>query len=485
MPGAGRAACLVAPAGADLDAMRRSTLLTAESLAAAGWRVHVLWCGGVDVPRRARTDAAGAACRVLDDFGFPDALALDGPHVFAALHDSDRVLHALRELHAQHRFDRIDFPDRGGLGFRAIQAKQTGQAFADVALCVNAHGLSRDAQHERQEWLSDPDHVALDYMERYSKEYCDKPEAQARDAAACASAAPLVTCSVAYCNLGEYLEETLSFLARQTYANLEVLVINDGSTEPHSIAVFEQMRAKFPQFRFMEQANAGIGATRNRGLREARGTYFIPVDADNIPRLDMVERFVQGMEHNPDLAALTCYFLAFRQFADLIEQRFAYAYKPTGGPRVLGCLRNIYGDGNAVFRTEALRAVGGFETERDTSFEDWEVFVKLTNEGMRVEVLPDFLFYYRHRDAGFSRTTNGYRNHQRVLRQFLDIDRLPRHERAILWNLLVGSQRRLAELEEMNRTLANTLSARRYRLADGVKNAMLRIAESAKHIVGL
>ena len=485
MPDVGGSACLVAPTGADVDGIRRQTMQTAKLLTAAAWRVHVLWCGPVDACLRAETAAAGAVCCFLDDFACPETLTLDGPHLFRALHDSDRVFWALRTLHEQHRFQRIEFPDVGGLGFRSIQAQQTGQAFGEAALCVQEHCLSRDAQHEGQKWLWRPEDMALDYMERYAREQCHNPEARARESLARPSGLPLVTVSVAYFNLGDHLEETLTFLARQSYANLEVLVINDGSTEPRSIAVFERMRTRFPHFRFLEQPNAGIGATRNRGLREARGKYFIPVDADNIPRLDMVERFVQGMEHDQDLAALTCYFLAFRRFADLVEGEFAYAYKPVGGPRVLGCLQNVYGDGNAVFRTEALRAVGGFETDRDTSFEDWEAFVKLANAGQRLDVIPDFLFYYRHRDAGFSRVTDGYRNHQRVLRQFFDIDDLSRHERVLLWNLLAGMQHRLAEVEDMNQTLTKTLSARRYRLADGVRYAMTRLAESAKRAVGL
>lgn len=486
MPGAARSACLVAPAGADLDAIRRQTLQTARTLTAAGGRVQLLWCGAVDAELRARTHAAGAACRVFADFSPPESLALDGPCSFAALQHSDRVLHALRELHEQHHFDRIEFPDRGGLGFRAVQAKQTGQAFADVSLCVTAHGLTGCARHERQEWLNEHEDLALDYMERYSRKHSDeKPETPARYLLTCPSGAPLVTVSVAYYNLGAYLEETLSFLAQQTYTNLEVLVINDGSTDPHSVAVFEQMRTKFPQFRFFEQANAGIGATRNRGLREARGKYFIPVDADNIPRMDMVQRFVAGMEHNPHLAALTCYFLAFRRFADLVEGQFAYAYKPVGGPRVLGCLQNVYGDGNAIFRTEALRAVGGFETDRDTSFEDWEVFVKLVNAGQRLDVVPDFLFYYRHRDAGFSRVTNGYRNQQRVLRRFFEIENLPVEERALLWNWLVGSQRRIEELAAANQLLTRVLSSRRHRLVTAIGKTVRRVMHTTKTFFGV
>src|SRR5438105_2912042 len=81
------------------------------------------------------------------------------------------------------------------------------------------------------------------------------------------------------------------------------------------------------------QPNAGIGATRNRCLELARGEFFIPVDADNLARPEMVERFVRALGRNPHLAAMTCYFLAFEDApAGREPDRFLFAGRPTGGP---------------------------------------------------------------------------------------------------------------------------------------------------------
>jgi glycosyltransferase involved in cell wall biosynthesis len=266
---------------------------------------------------------------------------------------------------------------------------------------------------------------------------------------------------IPFFNLGPYLGDALESLAAQTYPALEILVINDGSTDPESIQVFQEMRARYAHFRFLDQKNIGIGATRNRGLAQARGKYFLPMDADNIAHPEMVQVFVKALESNTDLAAVSAYFLAFRETANIAARHFLYAYRPTGGPHILGALRNIYGDGTALYRTDALRAVGGFETDPDTSWEDWEVFIKLTNAGFALDVVPEVLFYYRHRDEGFSRTTDGYANHQRVLRQFFACDRLPAAERRALWNLLAGMHYRLEMLEEENARLRMGSSRRR------------------------
>jgi glycosyltransferase involved in cell wall biosynthesis len=279
---------------------------------------------------------------------------------------------------------------------------------------------------------------------------------------------PLVTVAIAHYNLGTYLPETLASLAAQTYANLEVLVIDDGSTDPSSCAVFAEQERLYPQFRFLRQANAGIGATRNRGLAEARGEFFIPMDADNIACPHMVETLLTALQRNPDLSAMTCFCLAFEEARDIARDDFQYAYRPTGGPHVLASLKNVYGDANAILRTEAFRAVGGYETDRDSSWEDLEAFVKLVNAGHKIDTVPEYLFYYRHLETGFSRVTDRYLNQRRVLRQYFHIDRLPTAEGIALWTALVSLQKR-------NDALALRLASLRYRVADNVHAVFARV----------
>ena len=78
-----------------------------------------------------------------------------------------------------------------------------------------------------------------------------------------------------------------------------------------------------------------------------------------------------------------------------------------------------------LFSELRIRAVGGYETDRGTSCEDWEVFVKLIHAGKQIGVVPEHLFYYRHLVQGFSRQTNAMADHRRVLRQFTKLPGLP------------------------------------------------------------
>lgn len=276
---------------------------------------------------------------------------------------------------------------------------------------------------------------------------------------------PLVTVCVTFYNLGDCLPETLASLVAQTYRNAEVLVVDDGSTDPNSIRVFEEQERLYPQFRFLRQQNTGPCAARNRGMAEARGEYFIPVDADNIATPQMVERFVVGIRRRPDLAALASYYLAFKQTADIARSEFCYAFRPVGGSQVMGSLWNVYGDVNSIYRLSDFRAVGGFEAAQ--GMEDWEVFAKLVNRGYNVDVLPDYLFYYRHREGSVFRTMDTYSNYKSVLRQYYKGEHLSKAERIALWTALVSLHLHLEQHQHDALLL-------RYRLMDNLNASLER-----------
>lgn len=295
--------------------------------------------------------------------------------------------------------------------------------------------------------------------QRVADHYAELLDRKAATAKACSLPAqagpglPRVSVAVAYYNLGSYLPELLASLAAQTYADLEVIIVDDGSTCPSSVRVLEEQRRLYPHFRFLSQPNGGPGAARNRGLAEATGEYFVTVDADNICRPLMIECFAQALAASPGVSALTCYLLGFRKTEDIERLEFVFEYCPPGGPHVMASFENVYGDTNAIFRAADLRAVGGYITDRTTPWEDWQTFVKLVNQGYSVGVVPEPLLYYRVRDDSRLREmtegwSNLYRPTQNLLRNvFIPIEQLAPAERYALWTALVSFHKRTEQLD--------------------------------------
>ncbi|HML64706.1 MAG TPA: glycosyltransferase [Dysgonomonas sp.] len=81
-------------------------------------------------------------------------------------------------------------------------------------------------------------------------------------------------------NVEVYLEECLSSVCSQTFINYEIVIIDDGSTDS-SLSIIKKYAEKDSRIRFFVQENNGISATRNKGLREAKGKYILFVDSDD------------------------------------------------------------------------------------------------------------------------------------------------------------------------------------------------------------
>ncbi|MGW7065719.1 bifunctional glycosyltransferase/CDP-glycerol:glycerophosphate glycerophosphotransferase [Streptomyces sp. NPDC054855] len=96
-------------------------------------------------------------------------------------------------------------------------------------------------------------------------------------------------------NVEEFLAPCLRSLAEQTMPDIEVVMVNDGSTDG-SPRIAREFAADDARFRLVEQENAGLGAARNTGVREARGTYLTFVDSDDVVPRDAYERMLAALE---------------------------------------------------------------------------------------------------------------------------------------------------------------------------------------------
>jgi cellulose synthase/poly-beta-1,6-N-acetylglucosamine synthase-like glycosyltransferase len=94
-------------------------------------------------------------------------------------------------------------------------------------------------------------------------------------------AQPLVSVVVPAWNAELTIEQTLRSVASQTYRNLEILIVDDGSTD-QTAAVAEQFCAAEPRGRLIRKENGGVASARNRGIAEAKGEWIAPVDADDL-----------------------------------------------------------------------------------------------------------------------------------------------------------------------------------------------------------
>ena len=114
---------------------------------------------------------------------------------------------------------------------------------------------------------------------------------------------PLVSIVMPLYNKAPYVLRSLESVGAQTVTDLEIIVVDDGSTDegPDLVA-----RSSDPKIRLVRQANAGPGAARNRGLMEAQAPYVAFLDADDCWLPQFLEQNLAFLESHPHAAAVSC-----------------------------------------------------------------------------------------------------------------------------------------------------------------------------------
>ncbi len=101
-------------------------------------------------------------------------------------------------------------------------------------------------------------------------------------------------------NVEEYLEECLESIRKQTYQDIEVILVNDGSTDG-SHAICERYCQMDKRFRLINQKNQGQSVARNHGVKESIGEYIMFVDSDDVVSLGMLEQLMKYMSNGIDI----------------------------------------------------------------------------------------------------------------------------------------------------------------------------------------
>lgn len=182
----------------------------------------------------------------------------------------------------------------------------------------------------------------------------------------------LVSIIIPAYNHASALPKCLTHIFAQTYRPLEVIVVDDGSTDDVRAAVAPFLE----RIKLVRQENAGANPARNRGWREATGEFLLFCDADVIMRPDMLAKMKTALDVHPEAS------YAYSTF------RFGWKRFP-GEPWNPDTLRQI----NIAHTTSLVRArdFPGFD-EGIKRFQDWDVWLTLLSQGKRGVMIPDELF---------------------------------------------------------------------------------------------
>jgi alpha-1,3-rhamnosyltransferase len=224
------------------------------------------------------------------------------------------------------------------------------------------------------------------------------------------STLPLVTVIVPCFNHEKYIQLCIESIINQTYPEIELLVIDDGSSDT-SPAILKKLSEQHG-FDLVLQKNKGLSTTLNEAIARAKGKYICPMGSDDIMMLDKTAKQVALMEAEPDIAVSGGNSLFIdsdnvisnkkHKIPPAREVTFDNVFRRTG-PGIAAP--------TAMLRKSVVVDEGGYDPS--IPLEDLYMWLKLSHKGHRIAGMNDVLIYYR------KHPNNTYKNVEYMINSIL------------------------------------------------------------------
>jgi glycosyltransferase involved in cell wall biosynthesis len=209
-------------------------------------------------------------------------------------------------------------------------------------------------------------------------------------------------------NLGAYLREAYDSARGQTLRGVEIVVVDDGSTDAETQRVLAELASEGA--RVLHLQNMGVPRASNVGIRATSAPYIVCLDADDRLRPEYLARAAPVLDEDPEVGVVTPYYATFGlthevRASDVIQF-----------PELL--VHNLVAV-SAMFRRTAWEAAGGF-CEAIDSFQDWELWISIVERGLRVHVIPEILFEHREREGSLLSWSRKPENYVPIMSQIYE-----------------------------------------------------------------
>ncbi len=275
-------------------------------------------------------------------------------------------------------------------------------------------------------------------------------------------------------NHGVYLEEAVESVLAQSYQHFEIVIVNDGSTDPYT----NELLLSFdkPNCRVLCTDNQGLPAARNNGIRGTEGDYICCLDADDRYHPDYFKKAVAVLEHDEEqrYGAVPAWVRFFGS-SDVL-------WKTVGSnsagfePFLQGIRNNL--QSATMFRRICWEEIGGFDESMTLGYEDWDFWLKMLDLGYEWFCLEEPLIYYRQKDQ--SMVTSADEVRPRILETLIRKHHgfYTKH----LLPILLERDQEVCRLQKENRILAEQLAVSSGNYISGAKKSRLNtLCMQARH----
>lgn len=260
--------------------------------------------------------------------------------------------------------------------------------------------------------------------------------------------APRISVIIPCFNLGAYLDEAVDSVFGQTFQDFEILIVDDGSTDPETRRLLSGYRR--PRTAVFRTENRGLAAARNFLIQRARGEYLCALDADDKLHPRYFERAIARFDEDPSLTFVSTWLETFG------EEQWVWRHERCDLAALLAEDTVMTA---ALVRRQAVLAVGGYDERMPAQGdEDWDLWISLVKGGYRGVIIPETLFYYRRRPGSMSTVCAGGQTHLDLVQYLVrkHRDAYPEH----LLDVLLWKEGYISDLRRANVRLEHDVETR-------------------------
>jgi len=213
---------------------------------------------------------------------------------------------------------------------------------------------------------------------------------------------PLVSIIVSCYNHEAYIEECILSILKQTYNNIELIVIDDGSSDS-SAEILDKLQQEH-SFYFERQANQGLTKTLNKAIKTAKGKYIAPLGSDDIILPEKTAIQVRYLEKRSDIAVVGGNITCIDQYGAIKQKQRHKGYREVNFKTIFKQPKLIPAAPSVMIRADVLKEIGGYNI--DCNLEDLYLWLAITRAGYKITVLKDIVAHYREHE------NNTYKNYK-------------------------------------------------------------------------
>lgn len=192
----------------------------------------------------------------------------------------------------------------------------------------------------------------------------------------------IITCY----NKGKLILEALNSVKAQTYANIEIIIVDDCSTDKNTQIILSELSKSGDYNVILLEKNIGVSEARNIGVKNSQGKYILLLDGDDKISSTYVEEAVNILKTEAEIKIVTCEVELF----GYIKGKMSLA-EPT--------IEHLIAENSIVisslFRKEDFDKSNGFNSNMKEGFEDWDYWLSILETDGKVYRIPKTHFYYR------------------------------------------------------------------------------------------